>query len=117
MQERDVTVATLGSILGVKTDHVRQARGDRFYTFTKNLEKNRIYRDDLEKIARFFDLPLEYFILSDRDFSALKKNRLPVTFFPEKEGTYIFIHRDDHELLRPILEKVCETPPFCTKES
>jgi len=111
--DKNIPIGKLGAALGVKEGGVRQAKQERFYTFRNNLVKDRILLKDLGKIAELLNLPIEYFVLSDREYTAFKRHTSQTSLHPTEAGTYLFIHRDDHELLDRLLERVSDGQPEC----
>lgn len=62
VEEKGIKKIRLGEILGVAADRKKQQKYTRFSTFLKNLRKGKIVIEDLGKIAKIFDKPVEWFL-------------------------------------------------------
>ena len=95
----------LGEVLGVDRDASKQLKHKRFTRFMTNLVKDRISRNDLLRIAAYFQKPLEYFVLSGHQFAAIQGIKIH-DIKQTESGTYLFINKEDHELLDQLFQRI-----------
>jgi hypothetical protein len=67
MESKGTPKIKMGEILGVPKEKTNYAKTYRMRSFFGNLKRERIEKDSLEKVAAFFEKPIEFFLMESTD--------------------------------------------------
>jgi len=105
VKERRTKTTVLGVILGSKESSSPQAKCHKYASFLKNTHIGKLNLNELERLASYFEKPIDYFVCPSPESMWYNKRKI----IEGEKGSYIFIHQNDRDVLEGVLSSIASS--------